>query len=381
MRTVTTAALAALAAGLVMAGAARAAPCAYAGGPATVQVPGRPFMAEASADGCWVFVSMGAPAGGKVGAGGVAVLRNQARRFSLASVAAAKHYPGGLALSHDGRTLAVATEDSVAIYDVARLEAGDPGAQTATLPLGAGAIYVRISRDDRLLFVTQERLAQLAVLDFAKARTTGEKAQIGAIQLGRAPVGLGLSRDGARLYATSESVSKTMFPVTCDPEVGDHGQHPEGVLTVIDVGAAAKDPDRAILGVRKAGCNPVRVAVSPDDATVWVTARGDRRLEGFAAKRLAGASTAAPEMSVKVGPAPIGVAVRPDGTQIWVADSNRFVHGHPGELTAVSPDGKVLRTAPTGVFPRDLSFLPDGKTLVVAQFISQAIQFVPTDAP
>jgi DNA-binding beta-propeller fold protein YncE len=324
---------------------------------------------------------MGAPAGGKVGDGGVAVLRNDGGRFSLARVAQAKHYPGGLALSHDGRTLAVATEDSVAIYDVAKLEAGDPGAQTASLPLGAGAIYVRISRDDRLLFVTQERLAQLAVLDFGKARTTGEKAQFGAIQLGRAPVGLALSRDGARLYVTSESVSNKVFPVDCEPEAGNHGQHPEGMLTVIDVGAAARDPGKAILGVRRAGCNPVRVAVSPDDATVWVSARGDHRLEGFAAKRLAGASTAGPEMSVKVGPAPIGVAVRPDGAQIWVADSNRFVHGHPGELTAVSASGQVLRTVPSGLFPRDLGFLPDGKTLVVAQFISQAIQFVPTDQP
>jgi len=47
----------------------------------------------------------------------------------------------------------------------------------------------------------------------------------------------------------------------------------------------------------------------------------------------------------------------------------------------VSPSGQVLRTVASGLFPRDLSFLPDGRTLVVAQFESQAIQFVPTDAP
>ena len=32
----------------------------------------------------------------------------------------------------------------------------------------------------------------------------------------------------------------------------------------------------------------------------------------------------------------------------------------------------------TGVFPRDIGFLPDGKTLVVAQYESRAVQFVPT---
>ncbi len=365
-------------AAIAISGAAQAAACPYTAGAETVTVPGRPFMAEASSDGCWLFVSMGASSG--VANGGVAVMRNEGGRFRVVQFVATKDYPGGLALSHDGKTLVAATEDSLAIYDVARLEAGDPGARTGTVPVGAGAIYVAISRNDRLLFVSQERRARILVVDFVKVRTTGENAELGAVEMGRAPVGLAFSVDGARLYATSESVPRA-FPMSCNGEGDSHGQHPEGALTIIDVALAGRNPAASILGIRKAGCNPVRVAVSPDDRTVWVTARGDFRLEGFAAKQLEGASTAAPDISVKVGPAPIGVAVRPDGTQIWVAASNRFGHGKPGALTAVSPTGEVLRTVATGVFPRDIGFLPDGKTLVVAQFDSRAVQFVPTDAP
>jgi DNA-binding beta-propeller fold protein YncE len=366
--------------GLALAGGAQAAGCAYTAAGTTVEVPGRPFMAQASADGCWLFVSMGGLEGAQIGGGGVAVLRNVAGRFQLEHVTPVKDYPGGLALSHDGKTLVAATVASLNILDVAKLEAGDAGAVTATLPMGAGAVYVAISRDDRLLFVSEERIARLAVLDFAKVRG-GEKAELGFVDMGRAPVGLAFSVDGSVLFATSEAADPAMFPRSCEPESGSHGQHPEGVLTSIDVGAAAKDPARSVLGIRKAGCNPVRVALSPDGATVWVTARGENRLEGFKTAKLAGASIAAPEISVKVGLAPIGIAVRPDGSQVWVADSNRFGHSRPGSLTAVSPSGQVLRTVATGVFPRDIGFLPDGKTLVVAQYESKAVQFVPTDMP
>jgi hypothetical protein len=41
----------------------------------------------------------------------------------------------------------------------------------------------------------------------------------------------------------------------------------------------------------------------------------------------------------------------------------------------------VLWSVPSGRFPRDLRFLPDGKTLVAAVFGSRAVQFVPTDGP
>jgi DNA-binding beta-propeller fold protein YncE len=366
--------------------------CPYAAGPVTLEVPGHPFMAQASDDGCWLFVAMGAPEHSRPGDGGVAVLHNEGGGYRLARVQPVKAYPGGLSLSHDGKTLAVATYSGVMLLDVARLETGDGDARIAALPMGAGAVFVAISRDDRLLFVSEDTQPRLAVFDFVKAReaTTrdlADKATIGAIQVGLQPVGLTFSADGRRLYVTSESVNPTVYPPSCPPEVsgigeGRVGARPEGILSVIDVAAAGRNPSDALLAMRRAGCAPVRVALSPDGAIVWVTARGEERLEGFAAGALKGVSAARPEIIARVGPSPIGIAVRPDGTQVWVAASNRYAGRRaPGLLTAVSPTGQVLRTVATGAFPRDLSFLPDGKTLVVAQYESQAVQFVPTDAP
>jgi len=369
--------------GVATAAHAQAAPCAYTAEAAAVSVPGRPFAALPSADGCWLFVSMLGAAKPSEG-GGVAVLRNENGRFVVTHVLPIAGGPGGIALTHDGRTLIAAAQDNVAIVDVEKLQRGDAGAVTVTLSEEAdsGAIYAATSLDDGLLFVAEERRNRIAVLDLAQARGAGRRSVIGFIPQGRAPVGLALSADGRRLYATSEIASAPGLPAPCAPQVAGRGrEQPEGTLSVIDVAAAGRDPAKALVAVRTAGCSPVRVALSPDGGTAWVTARGDDRVEGFATARLSGATTGPPEISVKVGTAPVGVAARPDGAQVWVANSDRFSANGNGSLTAVSPSGAVVRTVPSGRFPRDLRFLPDGKTLVVAEFGSQAVQFVPTDAP
>ena len=65
-------------AGLVAVGLAASAQakCAYNAGAATIDVPGSPFAAEATADGCWLFASLMdvTPGAG----GGVAVLKTRA---------------------------------------------------------------------------------------------------------------------------------------------------------------------------------------------------------------------------------------------------------------------------------------------------------------
>jgi DNA-binding beta-propeller fold protein YncE len=355
-------------------------PCRYVGGVETVALPGRPVVVAASADGCWLFSDISQREGSGTGEGDLAVLHYEDGRFKLVGLTPLKGSYGDIVLSHDGKTLVAGGLNRVTFLDVAKLEAGDADPVTAILPLGAGAVGLAISRDDRLLFVTQKTAARLVVVDFAQARA-GRKAEPLYIDTGLIPVGLTFSPDGTRLFSISEIANPRSAQPDCRAEDGGPAQYPEGVLTVIDVRALGADPSKAVLAVRQAGCNPINVALSPDGGMLWVTARGDGRLLGFAADKLVGAPvTAPPEMSIKVGPAPIGVAVRADG-QVWVADSNRFSHGRPGSLTALSPSGQVLRTLPGGVFPRNVGFLPDGKTLVVAQSDSHALQFVPTDAP
>ncbi len=147
---------------------------------------------------------------------------------------------------------------------------------------------------------------------------------------------------------------------------------------MIDVARAGEDPARAMTAMAEAGCGPVRVALSPDGATAWVTARSDNALLAFPTAELTSLSAKPNVTATEVGSAPVGVAARPDGRQVWVANSDRF-KGGAGSLSGVFPAGGAQRHVASGKFPRDIGFLPDGKTLVVAQYDSQAIQFVPTD--
>jgi len=118
----------------------------------------------------------------------------------------------------------------------------------------------------------------------------------------------------------------------------------------------------------------VRVALSADGATAWVTARGDNAVLKFATGRIAD-----PPQATTVGPAPVGVAARPDGRQVWVSNSDRFSSAGVGSLSMIAAAGGAGRSIPSGKFPRDMRFLPDGRTLLVAQFDSLALQLVPTD--
>jgi len=361
--------VAGLAAAFAVAGAAQA-KCSYTGGAATIAVPGKPFAAEATADGCWLFAALMEVTPG--GGGGVAVLKNEGGAFRLARVVPVRGEPGGLTLTHDGRTLIVAAWTSVERLDVAKLKtpAADPTLEAIAVEAGANAVYVATSLDDRLLFISQEGLARIDVVRLAK----GESRRLGAIATGRAPVGLALSADGTRLYATSQVAPDAAgFPKRCKPPTPGPDRS-LGALAVIDVARAAHDPEGSILALVAAGCSPVRVALSSDGGAAWVTARGDNALLKFATGKIAD-----PPKAITVGPAPVGVAARPDGGQVWVSNSDRFSAAGVGSLSIIPVAGGAGRTAPSGKFPRDMRFLPDGRTLLVAQFDSLALQLVPTD--
>ena len=255
--------------------------CAYTGGAATVALSGRPFASEPSADGCWLFVSLTSEGGGR---GGIAVLHNEVARFVVQRTVPFENGATGLALSHDGSRLFAASGDSVRVFDVAKLETADAKPEVGRVPEGAGAstIYVALSIDHHLLFASDEGAARITVSDVQRGEREGfgVRTVIGRIPQGLAPVGLVLSPDGARLYATSQQAgSSPAFPVRCRPEGGGGGpEHSEGALSVIDVAKAAVAPPHALLAALPAGCNPVRVALSADGKTAWVTARGENAL-------------------------------------------------------------------------------------------------------
>lgn len=355
--------------------------CPGPGKPALVAVPGYPFSAVPSGDGCWVFVSLS----DGHGHGSVAVLHDVQRSFALVRTVVSRA-AFGEALSPDGQVLAVTVRDGVDLLDVSRLE--QPAADPLIAHLrddDAGPVYDIISRDNRLLFVSDEGSHHLSVFNLALARSPQYRgdAFIGYIPTGLAPVGLALSPDGMWLYATSEVAPRSPgLTNRCAPEDARERYHPLGALEKIDVTKAATEPRVSVVTAVPAGCTPVRVAVSPSGQTLWVTSRGDNALLGIPAAALEVGRGQLKTESFAIGTEPVGVAVRPDGKQVWVTLSARFESGKSGGLAGVNGiDGSghiELMSAPASGFPRNLTFLPDGRTLVVTLFGSRAVEFMPT---
>ena len=365
------------------AGRAEALDCPAPATQADVAVSGHPFSALPSADNCWLFVSLGK----EPDQGAVAVLRNKGGVFRVEREIPLHRAGFGAALTHDGKLLLVSGDDRTAALDVAALESGEGQPLLGEFHDGehAGAVYVATSLDDRLLFVSDERARGISVFDLARARGDGFHSlePIGRIPTGMAPVGLAPAPDGRWLYATSQvAPAGPDVPSICPAEDGSERKHPQGWLLRVDIAKAAVDPAHAVAAALPAGCNPVRVAVSSSGRQLWVTARGDGKLMRYAADEwLSGARHASFE-SYAIGTSPVGVAIRPDGKQVWATLSHRFAKGDEGQVVGMAfgdraGDAKRM-SAPAPGFPRELAFLPDGRTLVVTLYEGMTVRLLPT---
>src|SRR5215467_1911518 len=82
-----------------------------------VDVPGNPFQALPSADGCWIFVSLTNAAGSHAG---VAVIHRDGGKASVDRVINLAGNPTGMQLTHDGKLLIVADGNRLAFIDAGR---------------------------------------------------------------------------------------------------------------------------------------------------------------------------------------------------------------------------------------------------------------------
>jgi DNA-binding beta-propeller fold protein YncE len=353
-----------------------------------VTLPGSPFTALPSADGCWLFVSL---AGETPGASsGVAVLE---RADGVVTVKRTLSFPGspaGMVLTHDGAVLIVANGANVVFLDVRRLTSGAARpvlGYWGSEQLWPMSIYVSVTTDDRYLLVSNEALGTISVIDLAQTRRAhfAQVQVVGAIAVGNAPVGLALSSDERFLFATVQSVDAMGWSNRCKPERDPAGaaDHAEGAIAVVDMKLATSDPGRSLLRRVPAGCNPVRVVVSGETGRVYVTARGSDELLSFTERELSGSGPDPRATRVAVGTSPVGLAVIDKGRKLVVASSNRFNAGtSPAELYVVDATGissnstPLLGTMPSRAFPREIRATADGRTLLVTNFSAGTVQIV-----
>ena len=296
----------------------------------------------------------------------------------------------GIALTHDGRhVLVTAFSAALIVVDVAKAATGSPDAVVGLLngiaAAGASAIEVSVTGDDKYAFVSQEDgsrqtggrgTIEVFKLETSVANGTVSGTYVGYLILDYAVVGTALSSDGQLLYATSEAALNSTM---------------QGTLSVIDVRKLKSDPSNALVSQVTAGCQPVRVIVSRDDRTVWVTARGSNALLAFDASKLVrNQSSTALLASVQVGTSPVGLRFAgAHDSRIVTADSNRFAGSDPAlygnataglsvvDVDAALRGGKAnLGQIPTGFFPRELAISPDGETILVSDYGSSMVQAV-----
>lgn len=329
--------------------------------PVMTPVPAGPFGVITSPGGRWVFVG---------DRSGVTVLR-AGSAAAAPTVVRSVPLPGGQqglgeALTPDGRYLLVAATRETVLLNVARLESGSAPEVTGSLSAPGGAIEVTTSADGRFAFTSLEWTGAVQVSGLARALSAGFGAsgvRAGRVPAPLAPVGEAVSPDGRWLYVTSEERGPARGlrgPVTRRRCPGDPDS-PPGVVRVIGVAAAGRDPATAVRAVAGAGSSPVRVVLSPGGQVAWVTARGSNALLGFATSRL---TTRAPALiaDVPVGSAPVGVILVDGGRLAVVADSNRFAGRGAQWLSVVRvPDalrGRPGRTGPGRGLPPAVRGVP-----------------------
>jgi YVTN family beta-propeller protein len=188
--------------------------------------------------------------------------------------------PEQIAVSPDGATLYVASEDSgrVMFMDAAS------GAIRANLVVGGEPEGLAASPDGKLVYATSEEDSTIAVIDAQQPRV------ITRIPVGDRPRTIAFDRSGARAYVPGEN---------------------DASLSIIDVAAKKVTRSTKISGE---SVRPMGVAVSPADGRLFVTTGRGGTLARFDPATLAPAGVAA------VGERPWGLALSPDGKLAFTAN-------------------------------------------------------------
>jgi DNA-binding beta-propeller fold protein YncE len=383
-----------------------------------VTLPGRPFSAVPTGDGCWIFVSLTPTGAGAQGE--IALLHRSGGMVSLVRVIPIRSHPAGMVLTHDGQLLIAADDDGVVILDVGliisgreravlgyfgysinpvpvtaetrRFVASQMGLEQASKLRSAGSIYVNVTADDRFVFVSDEWVQTITVINLEKARHSNfaPDSVVGRIPVGVAPIALTFSSDEHYLYTTSEAAPQSFgWPAECKPEGQDPSakaqpDNPPGAILVVDVATAKSKPQRAVVAKVPTGCTPVRLAASRTGDKVYVTARNSDALLAFETRRLISDPAHAQIGTVPVGIAPVGIAVVDRGNKIIVTNSNRFSGSTNNNetLTVIeaakiaSGAAAVVGTIPANGFPRELMLTADKQSLLVTNYSSQTLEVV-----
>jgi hypothetical protein len=241
--------------------------------PGRVPLTGQPFATLALPGGRWAVASLtiGTSSGAHGGLALLAVGGTAARLVRTVMLPSSLSGAEGMTITHDGRLLLVAAGTATGVFSVPALEHGSHHSLLGILAdTGTAQTEVAVSGDGKYAFVTDETSGELSVFNLALALRKGFRAHgvaAGLVPLAPGTVGVADAPGSATVYVTT---------------LGGYGDR--GILWAIDASRAEHGAGRAaVLARAAAGCQPVRVAVSPGGKTIWVTALQSNALLAFAA--------------------------------------------------------------------------------------------------
>src|SRR5262245_48251153 len=264
--------------------------------------------------------------------------------------------PRGVRLSHDGKLLYVALSGSPRAapgVDESKLPPPDRAADgvgvldlatrklVRTYASGQDPESFDLSRDGKMLYVSNEDAAQLSVLDLGGGSVTGK------LVVGGEPEGVTLRPDGKAVYVTSEE---------------------DNQVVAIDT------KKLAVVGRIPTGPRPRAIAFSRDGKTGFVTCENSGGVTVFDAVKNTAAGTIKIEPVAKtpLGPRPMGAALSPDGKHLFVSN------GRGESVAVVDVAGrKVARLVDgVGARPWGIAVSADGKKVYTANGPSNDVSVV-----
>jgi YVTN family beta-propeller protein len=283
---------------------------------------------------------------------------DSARHEVIATVKLGKR-PRGIHASPDGKTIYVAlsgspmappgvdestlpppdrSADGIGVFDV------ETNRLVRVIPSGSDPEEFDLSKDGKLLYVSNEDGAKASIVDLAAARVIHE------LPVGEEPEGVTTSPDGKFVYVTSED---------------------DGAIFVIDT-AAAK-----VVKSFKVGLRPRDVAFLPSGTKAYVTRENDGKVSvidtvkhtpmGEIELGVAGGDAKSPGAEIK----PMAVTVSPDATRAYVSTGR-------GKRVFVldTANDKILSSFEVGQRPWGIGVSPDGKMLYSANGPSNDVSAV-----
>ncbi len=221
--------------------------------------------------------------------------------------------PEQAAVTPDGKTLYVASEDSGKVF----IMDAQSGAILGSAEVGGEPEGVRVSQDGRFALATAEGANSVALID------TSSHSILAKIPVGRRPRDAVFSHDSRTAFVSGEA---------------------DASVTLIDLASRSAVSKVKIEGP---GILPMGLALSPNGAKLFVSAGRGGVVVALDAKTLAETGRA------KVGARPWGIALSPDGRLIFTAN------GPSNDVSVLNADTlEAVKTIPAGERPWGVAIVP-----------------------